>query len=284
MLKRIVAGFFTMVLGSSAWAGEIVPLLPMDSIYGGQIFVSCAIFGEPTECKLDTGANVSSVRESEKTRALEALGVSRYVSASGSVVSCRNVAIPSWSVGGFERKNAEVVSCPSVDTRTDLNILGLDLLESSRLKIDYPKKRLEFSPESFPAAAQVFERDSVGHVLIPIGTGKVERDLETLGMLDTGASLTVVSLDYALAHPEYFTPVKEISNGVDTHGNPLKSVLMITTLFVGGKKFVAEYAMAIDFTAIQKMTGEKVNFILGHNILKHGTWSLDFPNRRWAVE
>ncbi|MBX3039965.1 MAG: aspartyl protease family protein [Bdellovibrionaceae bacterium] len=284
-MKRIVAGFILTALSSPAvWAGEVIALKPMNSLYGGQVFLPCAILGEQTSCKLDTGANVSSVRESEKTLALETLGTSRYSSASGSVVKCRNVSIPSWSIGSFERKNAEVVTCPHVDTRTDLNILGLDLLASSAIKIAYPKMQLEISPEIFPATMAAFEKDPVGHVLIPVGTGKAKAELETLGMLDTGAALTVVSLDYALAHPEYFTPVKELSNGVDTHGNRLKSVLMIATFFVGGKQFVAEYAMAIDFTAIQKMTGEKVNFILGHNILKHGTWYLDFPNRRWAVE
>lgn len=256
----------------------------MNGLYGGQVFVPCKLLGEEARCKLDTGANVSSVRESEKTQKLETLGTSRYVSASGSVVQCRNVSIPSWSIGTFERRTVEVVTCPHADTRTDLNILGLDILESSALKIDYPNMTLEFSPAKKPAETAVFEQDPVRHVLIPVGLGKVERKQDTMGMLDTGAALTVVSLDYALARPEYFEPVKEMSNGFDTHGNPLKSVLMITTLFVGRKKFVAEYVMAIDFTAIQKMTGEKVNFILGHNILKHGTWYLDFPNRRWAVE
>ena len=283
-MSKIGLGLFSGFLGFSAMAGTIVPLSPMNGLYGGQTFVPCAILGEQTECKLDTGANVSSIRESARTQSLETLGTSRYSSASGSVVTCRNVALSSWSVGSVEYKNIEVVTCPHVDTRTELNILGLDLLAAHPLKIAYPQMQMEISPESFPATAATFDSDSVGHALIPVGTGKVERQLDALGMLDTGASLTVVNLDYALAHPEFFDPVKEISNGVDTHGRPLKSVLMITTLFVGGKKFVAEYVMAIDFTAIHRMTGDKVNFILGHNILKNGTWYLDFQNRRWAVE
>ena len=75
-----------------------------------------------------------------------------------------------------------------------------------------------------------------------------------------------------------------MGGGQDTLGHAFEAWLTIATLRIGDRVFAAEYVMAIDFTAIQSLSGADVNMIIGQNVISSGAWFVDFPNKRWSVE
>ena len=260
------------------------PLLSQATLFGGgQTFLSCRILGEETQCKLDTGANGSSVRESAKNKDLKTVGTSIYTSASGSKVRCRNIILPEFSVGRMTRENFEVVSCPPVDGRTELNILGLDFIGQNSIEINYKNQFLEMNPQRRPEKILQLERGPHGHLLIPLAVGSKESLTQAWGMVDTGAAVSVVSLKFAESLPAVFVPVREEVVGTDTHGNPIRSVLMIFNLRVGETIISAGYVMGIDFSGLHQMLGDRVQFVIGNNLLKEKNWFFDFAAQNWAV-
>lgn len=283
-LSFLAAAFLT--ISAPVLSAETrIPLIFEPTLFGGQLFAPCEILGEKTKCLIDTGANISSVKETAANLALPTTGTSRYTSATGETVRCRNFILPNVRLGDVDNENLEVASCPDIDTRTRINIVGLDILGKTPLRIDYRSKILVLDPKVSPHDLQNFETDDFDHALLTIANGRGgKRQLESKAMFDTGAAVTVVDLKFARANPQFFDIISTTENGTDTHGNKIESVLMITTLFADKKTIAAEYVMGIDFTAIQKLTNENVKYILGHNILKNATWYIDFKTKQWSAE
>lgn len=278
--------FSSLMTASLAQAESKIPFKVIETMYGGGwLMAPCGINGRQTECKIDTGVNVSSIRESADTSQFEVLGKRRYFATSGKSVSCDLVRVPSFDVGAVSKRLFEAVRCPVVDVRTELNIIGLDYFAGTNLIIDYRKKEIEFSPDRLDFRPEPWDPESVDHVLVPIKAGhKYQPNVPSTAMLDTGASMTVVSKEFVEKNPCYFTLINEIDQGTDTHGQKLSAKLMLMSGITIGELVVAgEYVMAIDFKGVKKFAGEKVDFIVGHNILKNANWYFDFTNREWAL-
>lgn len=277
-----------VALGSAfkAQAESKIPFQIIESMYGGGwLMAPCEINGLQKECKIDTGVNVSSIRESADTINFASLAKRRYFSASGKSVTCDLVQVPSLNLGSISKSSFEAVRCPVVDVRTEINIIGLDYFAGTNLLIDYRRQEITFSPDQKDFSLQSWDPDSVDHILVPVKAGhKYQPNVPTIAMLDTGASMTVVSKEFAQKNSRYFTLISEFDQGSDTHGHKLTAKLMLMSGITIGELVVAgEYVMAIDFKGIKKFAGEKVDFIIGHNMLKNANWYFDLVDRKWAV-
>jgi hypothetical protein len=281
-----MACFCFLAFAGPAWSAEIPFSFKAGMFGGGWMEAPCTIGDRPAVCKIDSGANMSSVRLAPETAAFESIGRVTYTSASGHAIKCDQVLIPSLSVGTESKVNFEAVRCPVVDGRTELNIVGLDFFNDKKVTFDMKAHRIVLGAEA-PDGSNLnrFATTSVGHILIPVRAGhRFQEQKETIAMFDTGAAITVISSEFVRNNPQYFTLIREIDQGRDTHGNVLAARLMIGSgIAVGNKVFAGEYVMAIDFTSIKKLMGDEVDLILGQNVIKNGKWFFDLPNSSWTV-
>jgi hypothetical protein len=286
-LIRLIACLSVLGTCQLAWSMEIPFSFKPGLFGGGWMEAPCTIGGRQTICKIDSGANMSSVRLSPETADFEKTGQVTYTSASGHAIKCDLVIMPAISVGSESRTQFESVRCPVVDVRTELNIVGLDFFAGKKVTLDMKANKIHLAAEAPKNSnAMPFTTSSVGHVLIPVRAGhKFQPQKETVAMFDTGAAITVISSEFVQNNPQYFTLIKEIDQGRDTHGNVLEARLMIMSgLAAGDRIFAGEYVMAIDFTSIKKLMGQDVDLILGQNIIKNAKWYLDLQEGFWSVQ
>jgi hypothetical protein len=271
---------------NAALADPPIPLRVEPSLFGaGEAFVPCTLGGEELECKLDTGANVSSARGLASLAGLPSLGSVTYRTVSGASETCDYVKT-TLKVGPLEKKDFELLRCPGAEAAAPKILLGLDFFSAHALHFDLRKKALELRSED-DALPQAFTEDSYGHALLPVFLkAKMDDDATpALALFDTGAAITTVSHSFVKAHPGQFTLLSANEVGKDSLGQPIFSYLMMASfLDIGGQVVVAPYVFAIDLDVASELAGQKIDLILGFNVIRELGWKFDFRQKRWGTE
>lgn len=268
-------------MGSVGLAAESLPFSQTNSMFGaGDIRVPCQINGQAfPDCKVDTGAVVSSVKKNLFVSSYNVINTVSVTSVSGARSSC-DVTIVPLEFGSQAHDQSLLMVCEQLKNTGVDAILGADVLLSQPLVINFKTKSVEVNANPPGKGLSSFTQDEVGHILLPLRIG---RETQSKAMFDSGASMTLVDLAFVKSHPEYFTVVRD-DTVVDTHGNTMGSQLVITKVVeVGEIRFVAEYMMAVDLSAAKELMGEDVNFILGFNFVKLGQWYFSVPEKLWKA-
>lgn len=236
-------------------------------------FVTVLVDGTAVAALLDTGAATSAVVERPGLR-------TRVVDASGTgVFGIRRPeerrADVHMALGGIDVGMVDVQVVPP-DHAGHGNLVGQDVLgrwcceyrlAEGRVELDLPPLRT-----GFPLMV-----GARGHVTCEM---EWPGGVRARGLIDTGASLSVVDLAFATAHPQLFRPGAPIG-GVDADGNAADT----TTLTMAGPSllgsaFPESVAVGLDLAPIQKPDAP-FELIVGWPLLRHGAFTVD-PTRRLA--
>lgn len=273
--------FISCLIVSVNSAAESLPFSQTQSMFGaGDIRVPCEIHGQSfSDCKVDTGAVVGSVKKNIFTSPYEIINKVSVSSVSGAENSCDVTIVPLTFASEAHDKSLVMVCDQLKSTGVDV-ILGADVLLAKPIIFNFKNQNLEINAAPPAAGLSSFTMDEVGHILLPL---KISRQIEAKAMFDSGASVTLVDRAFVESHPESFTVVRD-DTVTDTHGNTIGSKLVITSLVeVGEIRFVAEYMMAVDLSAAKALMGQDVNFILGHNLTKSGNWYFSKTDKLWKA-
>lgn len=290
-MKKVLWGFAVILFAHSGWAQtrEISFYIQEGMLGGAWMKAPCSFNGQPGECKIDFGANMSSLRMPFDSSGLESQGKVSYIAVTGQTQKCDIFVVPEVRVGSSSRDEMSVVSCPGHAMGAAIepaNILGLDFFAGEKVLIDMQTSKMILGAEApHPQDLKSFHVDRLGHIVIPITMGhRFQTNQPSLAMVDTGAAMTVVDREFVARHPQFFKLMNTFDQGRDTHGNPISSELyMVSGIQIDGHIFVAEYAMAIDFTSLRKQMGHPIDFIVGQNLMKNVNWYFDFEKSLWDL-
>lgn len=251
----------------------------------GEVKLPCSYAGKQDTCKLDTGANVSTISPGGgllKGEDSHILATSTYTTASGATKECNFIELFDLNIGHYTIEKLTPVSCSLNEGEKGKNLIGLDAFADQKIYLDYKNKKIIVGYEP-PKNKELhpYEVDSVGHILIPT---HILNGTKTMAMFDTGAALTVVAHQFIEENSDKFSVLESTPVGKDSFGNPLEMKKTISSLKIAGETYIAEYIMGIDFSAIHQNAGSEVNYILGHNVISQNNWFFDLKNRTWYVE
>jgi hypothetical protein len=100
---------------------------------------------------------------------------------------------------------------------------------------------------------------------------------------DTGASITVVDLNFVQRHPEFFQ-IAGRSLGTDSTGAAMETpMFMMSGATIGGKVFPPHKVAGVDLSHVNAAIERPMNMILGYNTICKANWIFDFPGKRWVI-
>lgn len=273
---------FISLYSSSLQAETLLPFSMMKSMFGsGEMTLACDINSTPLDkCKIDTGAPFSSVGADKLTRLGEVINRVDVMAFGGKSVNCDVTIGNQITLDNRMFDNSLLLMCPELRARRVDAILGLDLLSTEAFSIDFEAQILRLNDQSRYDGLNKLTQDSSGHILLPMKVGK-EGLLNSAGMFDTGAGLSIVDLAFVERHPDLFTVLSE-NSVVDTHGNKIVTKTVLAHhVKIGELAFTVEYFMAVDLSAAKVEMGENVDFIIGYNVLKTANWYFNLQDLTW---
>lgn len=240
--------------------------------YNGRLFVRAQVNGVPTEALLDSAAEASLVDPAYAARAKLPQGSAQTIRGSGGQAKARvveNVAIR--ALGVDLHPDAVVVtdladlSKRLIKRPTEL-VLGRELLDAARLRIDIPHGRIEAGGKARPGGVRLPLTRHAGVESIPAIADGLELNAE----FDLGnGSQPLISR--AVANRLHLrTVTRERGGGI---GGPLmRDIVVLKRLELAGMSF-PNIRAAID----DQPNADDLN--IGTSILKHFLITTDFKQR-----
>lgn len=273
------------VVGNSKAAAAIVlassvsaaPLRVQREGPGASAYVPCRFDGVETECFLDTGSNATILPAAEPWSGYAASGRGRFQGASGAVQGCDAVEIGALDVAGARTERAGVLRCAETPHGA---VVGLDAFRGRVVRLGLASSSLDVVaaiPDGLTAGPLT---DNSRALFVPVTLGGGE----SLAMLDTGASLSVVDAEYVRARPELFRPTDHVRAGGDSTGARMSArSYALRELAVGGRTIRDVLVVAVDFAPMRGVMPPGSVLVLGYNVLGGHDWYLDLARGRWAI-
>lgn len=251
---------------------------PLDS---GQLFVDCEFDSIKDLCQVDTGANFTSIANKAEYDNYKSIGKFRFKSASGIPKEVDKVTINEIAFGDLKLHSVNVARMGN-DPQFN-SVAGLDLLLTTPFSFNFSTSSPELNFE-LPSNLSLKEK------LITTGKDGLTMPISiasdsTVAFFDTGAGLSCVDTEYISKHPELFSFVMDIPNGVDATGNTVfMKLYKVKHITIGAHKFYEENVLAFNFEPIREKMSKDVNFIIGFNLITKANWYFDIKNALWDIE
>lgn len=249
-------------------------VVPDDDPGGGIVRVEAEVDGIRTDLVLDTGAARTGVPGSVLGGDRESVGSHNSGTVFGRQTTDR-VTVESLRFGGIEHG-------PLLIDRntTDDGQLGLDVLGHHRVHLDLDGGWLSLDEGDHVGTQHPLSLGRSGHPHLRMHWGEVS----AYGVLDTGASVSVVDVDFAQRHPELFTLLGDTSTGTDaagiTHAGQIWTLAAST---IDDIAFAAHTAAVVDLGFVNQGAERPVDLIIGYPLLRQAVWTLDWPKGAWSA-
>lgn len=232
------------------------------------------IAGRACRFILDTGAARSQVVADGNTlRPAQAQpGVATGVFGSSPTSTA---VVPEVRVGAVVAVDLEV-HLVTPDHPLPRNLLGLDVLSSHSLALDFDRGTVTFDePAPERAVPQPLQLGDHSHPHVDVRWG----DVTGRAVWDTGAGMTIVSTDFWRAHPELFTWTGT-TTGTDANGQQQETpTYVVHGCDIAGLPFRSHPIAVVD---LAQMGATGIDLILGYTTMCQANWHVDFPRRTWA--
>ena len=207
---RVLALLFVLLaagIAGPAWSCALqqVAELPLQTVFGTVPLVTADINGRPAKLVLDTGSNVSVLN----SMAADRLGVAWDENDPVEVVGLGGTGrfftatVQNLALGDDVTQDVQMAVAHGLPPMID-GVLGTDVLAGYQLDLDMPHLRLvlydaQACPDAAPSWSAPFtrlpvEQQQSGHLVTPVELN----GRRLLGLLDTGASKTIVGTAAAL--------------------------------------------------------------------------------------
>jgi hypothetical protein len=248
---------------------EIVPDPDDDAL--ALPFVEATMGGVVVRALLDSGATRSSVR-----RRPGVIGSGRGAAGRGAfgASQLRDVVELPVEFAGHDLGVMEVRVVPS-DHPGHGDLLGQDVLSRYRCEYRLGEGILILDGDAATPRQQVF-LDQGSHVYAEAQWPSGET---AQGVLDTGASVTVVDSGFVGTHPDLFVP-NGLSEGMDATGETVSTRMMtMAPMTLLGSPFGASAVAVVDLSVANADMERPMDLIVGWPILSQGTFYVDHAAR-----
>jgi predicted aspartyl protease len=239
------------------------------------LFVDGTISGRPCRFLLDTGASRTQVLTIDMAGA----PTRDAPDTSSGVFEARPqrlATIEHLAIGSIRVPSLEVTVVDPSEPHAQA-LLGMDVLRSTVLDLRLREGTVAFD-EPNDGAGQPLRLGPHGHPYADVRWGEVVAS----GVVDTGASMTIVDRPFAERHPQLFEQVGS-SVGTDSSGTSMDTpTVTIASPLIADVRLPPHRGAVVDLSAINATLEEPMDLIVGYTTLAHGDWTFDFPNARWA--
>lgn len=257
---------------------ELITVPEADEPDTALVYVDGRIGDRPYRFLLDTGAAKSSVVFDDYTATFES---SEQEHSSGVFAkhSSDRITVPSLEVGSLAWRDFTLTRAGEPDPRAS-SIAGMDVLKDFRCHFRFHEQRVLVDDNApYDGEFETLLMDARFHPYIEVSMGTAHAQ----AVWDTGASLTVVNMDFIHAHPEHFEPAGH-SFGTDSTGATLETPMYVMAeTTIGARTFPQVRVAGVDLSQVNAHIEIPMDMILGYNILSRACWLFDFPRRQWAI-
>jgi predicted aspartyl protease len=244
------------------------------------VFVDGMIGGHPYRFLLDTGAATTSVLTDDYLAAFDSLET-KDSSGVFAPHSDDLITVPRIDVGPISKTDVTVarVATTNADIR---NLIGMDLLKNFCCHFLFDEGRVLVSDDAGCSAGYDLRPLLLGrkfHPYVDVRLGPVTGQ----AVWDTGASITIVDMNFINAHPAFFQPAGH-STGTDSTGAQMETPMyMIAAPVIGGVTFSPHRVAGVDLSPVNATIDVPMDLILGYTTLSQANWVFDFPRKKWAI-
>lgn len=250
-----------------------------DNAEEAEIYVDGEVGGRPYRFLLDTGAATSSLVRDPYIARFDSLGT-HDTSGVFAAVTHDLIMVPDITVGPIAHQDFALVRSeagPGIKS-----LVGMDLLKDFCCHFLFDEHRLWVNAEGFSASNGAFESLYLDRKFHPYVDIHVEDNLAR-AVWDTGASITLVDLNFVNRLPDFFEEVG-VDTGTDAAGMQQETpVFMMVPITLGGRVFPSQRVVGVDLSAVNARIERPMDLILGYNTLRQANWLFDFPGKRWAI-
>jgi hypothetical protein len=156
----------------------------------------------------------------------------------------------------------------------------MDFLKDYRLHFDFDQNRVavdEPIEDSIPFHDITF--DSRYHPYVQARFGAVNAN----AVWDTGASLSVVNMEFIEKHAAHFREAGQ-STGMDSTGAQVQTPMFtMTGMVIGDQPFPPQRVAGVDLSGANATIEIPMDLIVGYTAYSHANWIFDFPQKQWAI-
>lgn len=243
-------------------------------------FVDIAVDGTVTRALLDSGSARTTVAPPVNAVVRES-GASGGTGAFG--VRCDDAAKgEEWTT--TVRLGDRTLKDVAIDVRTGAggrDVLGQDVLARFCCEYRFRDRELRLDGASLGTDAHPIQLGENGHVYLDLEWPP--SGITASAVFDTGASVTVVDLAFAEAHPELFTQ-SGTSRGTDSTGATRETpMVQMTGPRLLGRDFDDTTAALVDLGPVNQTIQRRMDLIIGWPVLRQAIWTIDHARRRAVV-
>jgi predicted aspartyl protease len=228
----------------------------------------------------DTGAARSSVISDNYTARLNSVGQN---SSSGVFTPATDdlITVHSIEIGPIARQNFTLTRSPA-NAVGKTSLIGMDLLKDYSCHFFFNESRVLVDSgnthhEDYPFESLFLDQKSHPYVDIQF------EGVRAKAVWDTGASITVVDINFINSHPTYFEEVGQ-SEGTDSTGTTVDTPMFMMSQAVIGKHLFPPHKVAgVDFSQVNATIEVPMDLIVGYSTYRKADWLFDFPHKRWVI-
>lgn len=199
-------------------------------------------------------------------------------SASGVPSVAEKVSVQKFCIGTVNIPNAEIVKYDA--SKNPIGRLGMNFLASRKLYFDFQTRLMHVDNDIYSASSLSNELELYTSNLFGI---ELEiKGARLKGLWDTGAELSIVNQELIAKYPKNFQYIQDINNGLDATGNKIAFKLYRSQLKILNNHFDVT-VMSMNFYMIHKKISNKLDVILGTNIIRQSSWDFDLQNKKWNL-
>ncbi len=245
---------------------------PVNVVRKGEDNNSVFIASNIGELLLDTGATSSQITEKSVPLNTKIVGDIKSHGFFGKSRTMRNSTVPILSIGDIVKQNVPMQIDMSLNAH---GILGMDILSEYKVFLDIKNGIVCFDSEKI--CSQEMYKGNRKMYCLPI----VLNGISLWGLLDTGASGTIVSKTLFKKYPEFFEYAGKDTAKDWTGAGFSCDLVTIKNLIVGDYKIPDHKGAILNLWPYRFLIGKAIEFIIGVTTLEKGNWIFDFPNSKW---
>jgi hypothetical protein len=245
-----------------------------------EVYVDGKLDGKDYRFLFDTGAARSSVISDRYTATLKSVG--QHSSSGVFTASSEDlITIGSIEIGPIAKHDFTLTRA-SAGAVGKTSLIGMDLLKDYRCHFFFNESRVFVDSSDSPVGDYAFEPllfDKKFHPHVDVQFG----DAHAYAVWDTGASLTVVDMNFINKHLDFFEEVGQ-SAGTDSTGTTVQTPMFIMSRTVIGKQVFPPHKVAgVDLLQVNATVEMPMNLIVGYSTYRKADWLFDFPHKRWVI-
>jgi hypothetical protein len=164
----------------------------------GMLYVPCSFDSHAEECLLDTGSDISNIKDDSFSETYPSVGKLTGEGLSGEPTVCDLIDVAQVALGDSSVAHPKLVRCPS-NVQDGGSVAGLTSLAGKTLHLDFTESTFSLT-DSIPVVAGTspLTRYPLGHFGFPVSIS----GMTVNAVVDTGAGLSTIDKNFVQTHPD----------------------------------------------------------------------------------